>query len=213
MKVLIWFGLAGVLYGSVVALRQRNLKRLLAYSSLAHVGLIAGGTYTLTLDGFRGAVLQMIAHGFVIVGLFFASEIISRRYNTHEIAEMGGIRTLAPRFAAALMILVFASVALPGTFNFVGEFLLLFSLSHINLWFAVLGGLTIVLSAYYMLRMYQHVMLGPANAKPFGDMTTQETIVMVAVIGVLIFFGLYPKPVFELITPSLEQILSYIHRF
>src|SRR5690606_26735400 len=71
MKVLIWFGLAGVLYGSVVALRQRNLKRLLAYSSLAHVGLIAAGTYTLTLDGFRGAVLQMIAHGFVIVGLFF----------------------------------------------------------------------------------------------------------------------------------------------
>lgn len=213
MKVLIWFGLAGVLYGSIVALRQRNLKRLLAYSSLAHVGLIAAGTYTLTLDGFRGAVLQMIAHGFVIVGLFFASEIISRRYQTHEIAEMGGIRIQAPRFAAAFMILVFASVALPGTFNFVGEFLLLFSLSHVNLWFAILGGLTIILSAYYMLRMYQRVMLGPVNVKPFADMTMSETLVMVAVIGVLIFFGLYPKPIFELITPSLEQILSYIHRF
>lgn len=213
MKVLIWFGLAGVLYGSIVALRQRNLKRLLAYSSLAHVGLIAAGTYTLTLDGFRGAVLQMIAHGFVIVGLFFAAEIIARRYNTHEIAEMGGIRIQAPRFAAALMILVFASVALPATFNFVGEFLLLFSLSHVDIWFAVLGGLTIILSAYYMLRMYQHVMLGPVNAKPFADMTAAETVVMVVIIGVIIFFGLYPKPIFELITPSLEQILSYIHRF
>ncbi len=92
MYVFIGLGIAGVIYGSIVALRQKDLKRLLAYSSLAHVGLIAAGSYTLTLDGLRGAVLQMIAHGFVVVGLFFVAEIIFRRYETRAIAEMGGIR-------------------------------------------------------------------------------------------------------------------------
>jgi NADH:ubiquinone oxidoreductase subunit 4 (subunit M) len=98
----------------------KDLKKLLAYSSLAHVGLIAAGTYTLTIDGLRGAVLQMIAHGFVVVGLFFISDIIFRRYETRTIAEMGGIRTQSPRFASMFLLLVLASVALPTTFNFVG---------------------------------------------------------------------------------------------
>jgi NADH-quinone oxidoreductase subunit M len=96
--------------------------KLLAYSSLAHVGLIAAGTYTLTIDGLRGAVLQMIAHGFVVVGLFFISDIIFRRYETRTIAEMGGIRTQSPRFASMFLLLVLASVALPTTFNFVGVY-------------------------------------------------------------------------------------------
>ena len=92
MYIFIGLGIAGVIYGSIVALRQKDLKKLLAYSSLAHVGLIAAGSYTLTIDGLRGAVLQMIAHGFVVVGLFFVSEIIFRRYETRAISEMGGIR-------------------------------------------------------------------------------------------------------------------------
>ena len=120
--IFIGLGLAGVIYGSIVALRQKDLKKLLAYSSLAHVGLIAAGTYTLTLDGFRGAVLQMIAHGFVVVGLFFIAEIIFRRYETRVIAEMGGIRSQTPKFTSMFLILVMASISLPSTFNFVGEF-------------------------------------------------------------------------------------------
>ncbi len=139
MHIFIGLGIAGVIYGSIVALRQKDLKKLLAYSSLAHVGLIAAGSYTLTLDGLRGAVLQMIAHGFVIVGLFFAAEIIFRRYETRTIAEMGGIRSQSPKFTSMFMILVLASVALPSTFNFVGEFTVLYSLSQINIWFAILG--------------------------------------------------------------------------
>lgn len=213
MKVFIAFGIAGTIYGSVVALRQKDLKKLLAYSSLAHVGLIAAGAYTLTVDGLRGAVLQMISHGFVIVGLFFAAEVIYRRYQTREIAEMGGIRIQAPKFASMFMILVLASVALPSTFNFVGEFTVLYGLFEISIWFAVLGGLTIILGAYYMLRMFQHVMLGEANAKPFADVTFQEGLTMVLIIAVLFFFGLYPKPITELITPSIQQILNYTQRF
>jgi len=211
MPILIGLSIAGVIYGSIVALRQKDLKKLLAYSSLAHVGLIAAGCYTLTLDGLSGAVSQMIAHGFVIVGLFFAAEIIFRRYETHKIADLGGIRTQTPKFTSMLMILVLASVALPGTFNFVGEFTVLYSLSQVNIWFAVLGGTTIILGAYYMLKMFQDVMLGETNTKIFADITANETIIFVLIIGFLLFFGLYPKPIVDLVTPSLKEILTTIN--
>jgi proton-translocating NADH-quinone oxidoreductase chain M len=212
MYIFISLGIAGVIYGSIVALRQKDLKKLLAYSSLAHVGLIAAGTYTLTIDGLRGAVLQMIAHGFVVVGLFFISEIIFRRYETRTIAEMGGIRTQSPKFASMFLLLVLASVALPTTFNFVGEFTVLYSLSQINVWFALLGGTTIILGAYYMLKMYQQVMLGETNTKVFADVTFKEGFALVLIIAVLFFFGMYPKPITDLITPSLENILTQINR-
>ena len=213
MYIFIGLGIAGVIYGSIVALRQKDLKKLLAYSSLAHVGLIAAGSYTLTLDGLRGAVLQMIAHGFVVVGLFFVAEIIFRRYETRAIAEMGGIRAQSPKFTSMFMILVLASVALPSTFNFVGEFTVLYSLSQINIWFAVLGGTTIILGAYYMLKMFQHVMLGETNTKLFADVSFNEGLTLVIIIAILFFFGLYPKPIMDLITPSLENILTQVNRF
>ena len=210
--IFIGLGLAGVIYGSIVALRQKDLKKLLAYSSLAHVGLIAAGTYTLTLDGLRGAVLQIIAHAFVVVGLFFTAEIIFRRYETREIAEMGGIRSQTPKFSSLFLILVMASISLPSTFNFVGEFTVLYSLSKINVWFAVLGGTSIILGAYYMLRMFQHAMLGKTNTKLFADVLINEGITLVVIIAVLLFFGMYPKPIIDLITPSIEQILIQINR-
>jgi NADH-quinone oxidoreductase subunit M len=213
MDVFIILGIAGVIYGSIVALRQKDLKKLLAYSSLAHVGLIAAGAYTLTLDGLRGAVLQMIAHGFVVVGLFLVAEIIFRRYETRNISEMGGIRAQSPKFTSMFIILVLASVALPSTFNFVGEFTVLYSLSQINIWFAILGGTTIILGAYYMLKMFQHVMLGETNAKIFNDVTFNEGLSLLIIIAVLFFFGMYPKPIVDLITPSLENILTQVNRF
>lgn len=209
---LIGLSIAGVIYGSIVALRQKDLKKLLAYSSLAHVGLIAAGAYTLTLDGLRGAVLQMIAHGFVVVGLFFVAEIIFRRYETRLISEMGGIRSQSPKFTSMFLLLVLASVALPSTFNFVGEFTVLYSLFQVNLGFAILGGTTIILGAYYMLKMFQHAMLGETNAKPFQDVTFNEGLLLVMIIAVLFFFGLYSKPIIDLITPSLENILMHINR-
>lgn len=210
-KFFIILSIIGVIYGSILALRQNNIKKLLAYSSLAHVGLIAAGTYTLTLDGFRGAVLQMLAHGFVIVGLFFAAEVIERRFGTQKISEMGGIRSQAIWFASVFMILTVASVGLPGTFNFIGEFTLLYSLSQINIWFAVFGGLTIILGAFYMLRMFQNAMLGETNTKVFTDINIQEKVVFVLIVVILIFFGLYPKPLNDLIVPALEETLKYIN--
>lgn len=213
MPVLIGLSIAGVIYGSIVALRQKDLKKLLAYSSLAHVGLIAAGCYTLTADGLSGAVSQMIAHGFVIVGLFFAAEVIFRRFETYKIDEMGGVRSQASKFTSMFMILVLASVALPGTFNFIGEFTVLYSLSQVNIWYAVLGGTTIILGAYYMLKMFQNVMLGETNTKLFADVTTTEIIVFVIIIAFLLFYGLYPKPIVDLVIPSIKETLIQINRF
>jgi NADH-quinone oxidoreductase subunit M len=111
------------------------------------------------------------------------------------------------------LILVLASVALPSTFNFVGEFTVLYSLFQMNIWFAILGGTTIILGAYYMLKMFQHVMLGETNSKAFADVTFNEGLTLISIIAVLFFFGLYPKPIIDLITPSLENILTQINRF
>ncbi len=110
------------------------------------------------------------------------------------------------------MILVLASVGLPTTFNFIGEFTVLYSLSRIDLWFAILGGTTIILGAYYMLRMFQHVMLGDKNVRVFTDVTFNEGVVLVVIIAVLFFFGMYPKPISDLITPSLQNILTFVYR-
>jgi NADH-quinone oxidoreductase subunit M len=213
LPVIVSLGIAGVIYGSIVALRQKDLKKLLAYSSLAHVGLIAAGAYTLTLDGLRGAVLQMIAHGFVVVGLFFTAEIIYRRFNTRVIANMGGIRSQAPQFTSMFLLLVLASVALPSTFNFIGEFTVLYSLYTESIWYAIAGGLTIILGAYYMLRMFQNVMLGKTNKYAFDDLNTNETLVFVVIIAVLLFFGLYPKPILDFITPAIENTLNTIENY
>ncbi|WP_423740423.1 complex I subunit 4 family protein [Flavobacterium columnare] len=211
INILLGLSIIGVVYGSIVALKQRNLKKLLAYSSLAHVGLIAASTYTLSLDGLRGAVLQMIAHGFVVVGLFFAAEVIERRFNTQEIADMGGIRIQDTKFASLFMIIMLASVALPSTFNFIGEFTALYSIYNVNIGFAVVAGTTIILGAFYMLKMFQNVMLGEVNAKSFAAVTVQEITVFVVLIVVLLFFGLYPKPINDLITPTLKEIVLKIN--
>lgn len=210
MPYLVWIGIAGVIYGSIVALRQRDLKKLLAYSSLAHVGLIAAGFYGLTADGITSGIIQMFGHGLVVVGVFFAVEVIERRYHTRAISELGGIRAQAVKFASAFLIVTLASVALPGTVNFVGEFGLLFSLSTQNVWFAVIGGLTIVLGAYYMLKMYQQVMLGEANKKPFADLTVTESLVFGALAAVIFFFGIYPQPINDLIAPAVNEIIAQI---
>lgn len=213
MYVVVGLCIAGVIYGSVLALKQTDLKKLLAYSSLAHVGLVAAGAYTLTLDGIRGAFIQMLAHGVVVVGLFYAADIIQRRFNTGTISEMGGIRTQAPRFTSMFMIIMLASVALPTTFNFIGEFELLYSLAQTNIWLAVIGGTTVILGAFYMLRMFQYVMLGEQNAKVFADVTFGEGFTFITIIAILLFFGLYPKPIVDFITPDVNDILVYIKRF
>lgn len=204
----------GVLYGSIIAFKQDDLKKLLAYSSFAHVGLITAGIFTITREGFQGATAQMFAHGLNVVGLFFAAHIIYQRTGTLSIAQLGGIRNVAPKFATAFMIVVLASVALPTTNAFIGEFLLLYSLFEYNTYLSIVAGLTIILGAVYMLRMYQYVMLGETNERTarFEDLNHRELIIFVVLIIGIFAMGIYPKPFMDLVQPSLETILSFSMR-
>jgi len=208
--VVIVLCITGVIYGSVIAIRQDNIKRLIAYSSFAHVGLIAAGIFTFSKAGLQGSVVQMIAHGFNVVGLFFAGEIIYRRIGTYDINKMGGIRNVAPKFTTLFIIVVLASVALPTTNAFIGEFMLLYSMYEYNTILAIAAGLTIILGAVYMLRMYQRVMLGEVNPLTvnFSDITLSEMAVLVPIVLVIFACGVYPYYILKLAEPALDSILN-----
>src|ERR1700733_14046703 len=163
-SLIIILTIIGIIYASIIAFKQTDGKRLVAYSSIAHVGLIAAGIFTFiradgsfiwTSQGVQGALIQMLNHGINVVGLFFIWDIISRRLNTREISEMGGIAKVAPKFAIAFLIIVLGTVALPLTNGFVGEFLLLNSVFQGSIWLVAIAGLTMIFGAVYMFRMYK----------------------------------------------------------
>lgn len=199
----------GIVYASIIAIRQKNIKDLFAYSSVAHVGLISAGIFAINLYGFEGSVVQMLAHGVNVVGLFFCADIIMNRTNTLTIDNLGGIRNHAPVFATMFMVIVLGSVALPLTNGFIGEFLLLYGVYEYNTWLAVFAGLTIILGAVYMLRMYKNVMLGDAGAvQSFPDLKWNESLVLGIIVVVIIVMGVYPQPVIEMAEPALQEILN-----
>lgn len=200
----------GVLFGSIIAIRQNELKRLIAYSSLAHVGLIAAGVFSRTFNGLEGAMIQMISHGVNIVGLFFCYEIIMRRTKTGRIDELGGIAAKAPVFAAFFMVIMLGSIALPLTNSFIGEFLLLLGVFEINKFLAVAAGLTIIFGAVYMLWMYQRTMYGePKEATAtFADLTRQEIIVLVPIVAIILWIGIYPNLFLGIAEPAVRSIMN-----
>jgi len=202
----------GIVYASVIAIMQRDLKRLFAYSSVAHVGLIAAGIFALNMEGLQGATMQMLAHGVNVVGLFFCADIIYNRTETNNMHELGGIRLAAPGFNTLFMIVVLGSVALPLTNAFIGEFLLLYGVYSYNTWLAAFAGLTIILGAVYMLRMFQHTMLGNTVDKTsaFAELKWNEWCVLGVISALIIIMGIYPNPIMELAQPVLTDILKHV---
>ena len=179
---------------------------------MSHVGFIAAGSYALTYDGLEGAVILILAHGFGIVGMFYSADVIQTRMHTLTISKMGGIKEHAPKFSVAFFISILSSIGIPLTFNFIGEFTIMFGLYQVNLWYALTIGTALFLGALFMLRMYQQVMLGEPSVNPFRDLSKTETVVFALIIGVLIFFGVYVKPVTDLVSTSLTEIVMYINR-
>jgi NADH-quinone oxidoreductase subunit M len=206
----ILLSVTGIIYASVIAIRQNELKRLIAYSSLAHVGLIAAGVFSGTFNGLEGAMIQMVSHGVNIVGLFFCYEIIVRRTKTGEISSLGGIAIKAPVFAAFFMIIMLGSISLPMTNSFIGEFLLLLGLFEYNAWLAAIAGLTIILGAVYMLWMYQRTMYGEVKEATAGftDLTRQEVIVLVPIVAIILWIGIYPHLFLGIAEPAVKSILN-----
>jgi NADH-quinone oxidoreductase subunit M len=210
--VAIVLSVIGIIYASVIAIQQKDFKRLIAYSSIAHVGLISAGVLSLTIQGLQGGIMQMLAHGVNVVGLFFVADILWSRTGTHDMENHGGIRNIAPYFATTFMIVMLGSVALPTTNGFVGEFLLLNGLYQYEAWTAAFAGLTVILGAVYMLRAYQKTMLGESNTltSTFNDLNTNEKIVLSIIVILIITMGIYPKPLLDIAEPSVMKILNII---
>lgn len=205
----------GIVYASCIAIVQRDLKKLIAYSSIAHVGLISAGLFTLSRIGMQGAMVQMLSHGVVVFALFYMIDIISQRTRTREIAMLGGIRNVAPITATVLMVVMLGSVALPFTSGFVGEFLLINSLVQYKLIIGAIAGLTTILGAVYMLRMFQRTMLGEVSplAKNFIDLTTNERIVLYPIVVLIVVIGIYPSPLLALSEPAVDNLLQLFSDF
>jgi NADH-quinone oxidoreductase subunit M len=199
-----------VLYAAIIAIMQKDMKRLFAYASMSHVGLIAAGIFTASNDALSGSVLQMINHGFVAVGLFLAVEIIERRVNTRQLNELGGFAKQAPKFAFWFAVLAFASVSVPFTSGFIGEFLLIKSVYDFQWILGVLIGTSVILGAVYTFRAYQMSMYGPSTNESFTDLHWSELVVLIIIIGVVVVLGIFPQAIIGYVQPSIEALLAHI---
>ncbi|WP_316735420.1 NADH-quinone oxidoreductase subunit M [Pedobacter aquatilis] len=204
----------GIVYASIIAFTQKDAKRLVAYSSIAHVGLISAGIFALNQQSLQGAMVQMLSHGINVVGLFFVLDIIFSRTKTNKIEELGGIAKSAPQLAITFLIIVLGTVALPGTNGFIGEFLLLMGVYNYGIWAAAIAGLTIIFGAVYMLRMYQNVMLGKTNELTitFTDIQGTEKLVLYIICALIIVLGVYPKPLLHLTEASVQHLLEQVNQ-
>jgi NADH-quinone oxidoreductase subunit M len=200
----------GIIYASCIAIAQKDFKRLIAYSSIAHVGLISAGMFSLNQQGIQGALMQMLAHGVNVVGLFFIADILFRHTGTRDMTKLGGIRNMNGNFAVLFLIIVLGSVALPLTNGFVGEFLLISGVYQYSATTAAFAGLTVILGAVYMLRSYQSIMLGERkdSSVTFGSLAGSDKTVLVIICAVIIAFGVYPKPLNDLAEEGTKAILS-----
>jgi len=199
----------GIVYASCIAIVQKDYKRLIAYSSIAHVGLIAAGVLTMSKIGLQGAMIQMVSHGIVVFALFYIIDIITHRTKTREIAELGGIRNLAPILTTVFIVVMLGSVALPFTSGFIGEFLLINSLVQYKFIVGAVAGLTTILGAVYMFRAFQASVLGEvaASVKNFIDLTTQEKIVLYPIVILIVLIGVYPTPLLSLSESAVKDVL------
>jgi NADH-quinone oxidoreductase subunit M len=204
----------GVIYGAIIAIRQQDIKRLIAYSSLSHVGLMAAGVFSLTANGLQGTVVQMLAHGVNVVGMFLVADAIERRTGTRLIADLGGLTRRTPLLSVCFLVMLLSTVALPLTGGFVGEFLLLAGVFQYNMWLGAVAGLTIIFSAVYLLRMFQRVMLGPDSAysETITDLTGGELAILVPLIVLVFWLGLFPGSFMQLSEPAVSQILTLVQR-
>jgi NADH-quinone oxidoreductase subunit M len=204
-----------IIYTSLVALMQADMKKLIAYSSVAHMGFVTMGIFAMTAQGVAGGIFQMISHGIVSAALFLCVGVVYDRMHTREIAAYGGLVNRMPIYAFAFMVFTLANVGLPGTSGFVGEFLTLIGTFRVNTWVATLATLGTILSAAYALWLYRKVIFGKLE-KPslfnIKDIGWREMVVLAPLVILTIVFGIYPKPVLDLSAASVAQLMdNYQH--
>ncbi|MEC9206579.1 MAG: NADH-quinone oxidoreductase subunit M, partial [Pseudomonadota bacterium] len=200
-----------IIYTSLVALAQEDMKKLIAYSSVAHMGFVTIGIFTLTYQGVQGAVVQMISHGFVSGALFLCVGVIYDRIHTREITRYGGLVERMPKYALVFMVFMLASVGLPGTSGFVGEFLILVGAFEANTWVAALATIGIILGAAYMLYLYRRVVFGKLekeDLKSILDLKPREIAIFAPLVVVTIWMGVWPAPFLEIMDASIANLIE-----
>jgi NADH-quinone oxidoreductase subunit M len=209
-----WLAIIGILYGALVSMVQPDLKKLVAYSSVSHLGFVMLGIFALTSQGMEGGILQMINHGLSTGALFLLVGMIYERRHTRLIEEFGGLARVIPVFTAFFLIVTLSSIGLPGLNGFVGEFLILVGTFQVNILYAVLATAGIILAAVYMLWMFQRVMFGTLTKEEnrhLLDLTPREVACLVPVVLGIIWIGVYPGPLLRTTEASVKQLLAQVH--
>ena len=205
-------GVVGILYGAVVATMQKDLKRLVAYSSVAHLGFIVLGLFAVTTQSLEGSVLQMVNHGLSTGALFLLVGFVYQRRHTREISKLGGLQRSMPLMAGVFMVVMLSSVGLPGLNGFVGEFLILVGTFTAHRWWAVAGTIGVILAAVYLLWAYQRVFQGTAEGENAAvpDIRWREGAALAPILVLIVFLGVYPRPVLDRISPAVESLVEHV---
>ena len=206
-----WMSAIAIVYTSLVALAQSDMKKLIAYSSVAHMGYVTMGIFTVNQQGIDGAIFQMLSHGFISGALFLSVGVIYDRMHTREIDAYGGLVNRMPAYALIFMFFTMANVGLPGTSGFVGEFLTLMGIFQVNTWVALVATSGVILSAAYALWLYRRVMMGELikeSLKGIADMTAREKFVMAPLVAMTLLLGVYPSLVTDIFGPSVEALIA-----
>jgi NADH-quinone oxidoreductase subunit M len=207
----LWLSAIAIVYTSLVALAQNDMKKLIAYSSVAHMGYVTMGIFAVNQQGIDGAIFQMLSHGFVSGALFLCVGVIYDRMHTREIDAYGGLVARMPAYALIFMLFTMANVGLPGTSGFVGEFLTLMGVFQVNTWVAVVATTGVILSAAYALWLYRRVVMGDLikeSLKSIQDMTARERAIFAPLVVMTILLGVYPALVTDVIGPSVEALIG-----
>jgi NADH-quinone oxidoreductase subunit M len=202
-----------IIYTSLVALMQEDIKKLIAYSSVAHMGFVTMGIFALNQEGIQGAIFQMLSHGLVSGALFLCVGVIYDRLHTREIAAYGGLVNNMPKYATAFLIFTMANVGLPGTSGFVGEFLTMIGAFKVNTWVAFFAATGVILSAAYALWLYRRVIFGALtkdSLKSMLDLSPREKVILYPLVILVIFFGVYPAPVFDATAASVKSLVTNV---
>ena len=202
-----------IVYTSLVALMQEDMKKLIAYSSVAHMGYVTMGTFAMNQEGIQGAIFQMLSHGLVSGALFLCVGVVYDRMHTREIAAYGGLVNNMPKYAVVFLVFTMANVGLPGTSGFVGEFLTLLGIFRVNTWVALFATTGVILSAAYALWLYRKVVFGALtkeSLKSMLDLSPREKLVIYPLVVLVIFFGVYPAPVLDATSASVEALVNNI---
>lgn len=211
-KLILVLAIVGTLYGAILALRRNDIKLIAAFSSLSHVGLIVAGIFTFKFLGFQGSGIQMLVHGINIVGIFYIIDIIERSTGTRYLTELGGISSKAPIFSTLAFIIILGSIAVPLTNGFPGEFLLLMSVFFYNPILGALAGVTVILGATYMLRMFQRAFMGEVSesVSDFKPVSKTDLIALGFIALLVIVLGIYPQAVLDLTANSSQYMTNLL---